>query len=149
MRTCVLFFECSLSTRLSTSLSCSFFHLFLMSTLVPDENSMEDPLCNSSFGWTMSHPTHLLLILLLPLSWLRSLLFPLLLPLLLLPLLPLLLSLLLLYARLVRVQIGLDDRPQLFVVTLKLLRVYQQMISQFLWAIPQHHADLHVIVQLH
>ena len=28
----------------------SFFHLFLMFTLVPDENSMEDPLCNSSFG---------------------------------------------------------------------------------------------------
>ena len=27
----------------------SFFHLFLMSTLVPDENSMKDPLCDSSF----------------------------------------------------------------------------------------------------
>ena len=26
------------------------FQLFLMSTLVPDEISMEDPLCNSSFG---------------------------------------------------------------------------------------------------
>ena len=32
----------------------SFFHLFLMSTLVPDENSMEDPLCNSSFGSMVS-----------------------------------------------------------------------------------------------
>ena len=28
----------------------SFFHLFLMFTLVPDENSMEDPLCNSAIG---------------------------------------------------------------------------------------------------
>ena len=50
--------------------------------------------------------------------------------------------------RLVRVQLGLDDRSQLVVVTLKLLRVHQQMVSQFLWAFPQHHADLHVIVQL-
>ena len=32
----------------------SFFHLFLMSTLVPDEISMEDPLCNSSFGSMVS-----------------------------------------------------------------------------------------------
>ena len=32
----------------------SFFHLFLMSTLVPDENFMEDPLCNSSFGSMVS-----------------------------------------------------------------------------------------------
>ena len=50
--------------------------------------------------------------------------------------------------RLVRVQVGLDDCSQLVVVTLKLLRVHQQMVSQFLWAFPQHHADLHVIVQL-
>ena len=28
----------------------SFFHLFLMSALMPDEISMEDPLCDSSFG---------------------------------------------------------------------------------------------------
>ena len=28
----------------------SFFHLFLMSTLMPDEISMEHPLCDSSFG---------------------------------------------------------------------------------------------------
>ena len=28
----------------------SFFHLFLIPAMVPDENSMEDPLCNSSFG---------------------------------------------------------------------------------------------------
>ena len=50
--------------------------------------------------------------------------------------------------RLVRVQVGLDGCSQLVVVTLKLLRVHQQMISQFLWAFSQHHADLHVIVQL-
>ena len=36
--------------------------------------------------------------------------------------------------RLVRVQVGLDDRPQLVVVALKLLRVHQQVVSQFLWA---------------
>ena len=28
----------------------SFFHIFLIPAMVPDENSMEDPLCNSSFG---------------------------------------------------------------------------------------------------
>ena len=50
--------------------------------------------------------------------------------------------------RLVRVQVGLDDRPQLVVVTLKLLRVHQQMVSQFLWGHTQHHADFHVIIQL-
>ena len=50
--------------------------------------------------------------------------------------------------RLVRAQVGLDDRSQLVVVTLKLLRVHQQMVSQFLRAFSQHHADLHVIVQL-
>ena len=50
--------------------------------------------------------------------------------------------------RLVRVQIGLDYRSQLVVVNLKLLRVHHKMVSQFLWALPQHHADLHVIVQL-
>ena len=32
----------------------SFFHLFLIPTMVPDENSMEDPLCNSSFGSMVS-----------------------------------------------------------------------------------------------
>ena len=32
----------------------SFFHLFLIPAMVPDENSMEDPLCNSSFGSTVS-----------------------------------------------------------------------------------------------
>ena len=26
------------------------FHIFLIPAMVPDENSMEDPLCNSSFG---------------------------------------------------------------------------------------------------
>ena len=32
----------------------SFFHLFLNSAMVPDENSMENPLCNSSFGSMVS-----------------------------------------------------------------------------------------------
>ena len=32
----------------------SFFHLFLILAMVPDENSMEDPLCNSSFGSMVS-----------------------------------------------------------------------------------------------
>ena len=32
----------------------SFFHLFLMSILMSDENSMEDPLCDSSFGSMVS-----------------------------------------------------------------------------------------------
>ena len=49
---------------------------------------------------------------------------------------------------LVRVQVGMDDRPQLVVVTLKLLRVHQQMVSQFLWGLTQHHTDFHVIIQL-
>ena len=51
--------------------------------------------------------------------------------------------------RLVRVQVGLDDCSQLVVITLKLLRVHQQMVSQFLRALSQHHADLHIIVQLY
>ena len=32
----------------------SFFHLFLNPAMVPDENSMEDLLCNSSFGSMVS-----------------------------------------------------------------------------------------------
>ena len=32
----------------------SFFHLFLNPAMVLDENSMEDPLCNSSFGSMVS-----------------------------------------------------------------------------------------------
>ena len=32
----------------------SFFHLFLIPAMVPDENSMEDLLCNSSFGSMVS-----------------------------------------------------------------------------------------------
>ena len=32
----------------------SFFHFFLILAMVPDENSMEDPLCNSSFGSMVS-----------------------------------------------------------------------------------------------
>ena len=32
----------------------SFFHLFLNPAMVPDENSMEDHLCNSSFGSMVS-----------------------------------------------------------------------------------------------
>ena len=35
-------------------LSKSFFHLFLIPAMAPDENSMEDPLCNSSFGSMVS-----------------------------------------------------------------------------------------------
>ena len=31
-------------------LSKSFFHLFLIPAMVPDENSMKDPLCNSAIG---------------------------------------------------------------------------------------------------
>ena len=50
MRTCVWLLECSLFTRPLYFFLKSFFHLFLMSTLVPDEISMEDPLCDSSFG---------------------------------------------------------------------------------------------------
>ena len=50
--------------------------------------------------------------------------------------------------RLHRVQVALDDRPQLVVVTLKLLRVHQQMVSQFQWGLTQHHTDLHVVIQL-
>ena len=50
--------------------------------------------------------------------------------------------------RLHRVQVALDDRPQLAVVTLKLLRVHQQMVSQFQWGLTQHHTDLHVVIQL-
>ena len=32
----------------------SFFHLFLIPAMVPDENSISDPLCNSSFGSMVS-----------------------------------------------------------------------------------------------
>ena len=39
----------------------SFFHLFLIPAVVPDENSMEDPCATPPSGawsaWTMSHPT--------------------------------------------------------------------------------------------
>ena len=35
-------------------LSKSFFHLFLIPAMVPDENSMEDPLCNSAIGSMVS-----------------------------------------------------------------------------------------------
>ena len=49
---------------------------------------------------------------------------------------------------LVRVQVGLDDRSQFVVVTLKLLRVHSQIVSQFLWGLTQHHAYFHVIIQL-
>ena len=45
----VLFFLVSLYLVLK-----SFFHLFLNPAMVPDENSMEDPLCNSSFGSMVS-----------------------------------------------------------------------------------------------
>ena len=45
----VLFFLVSLYLVLQ-----SFFHLFLNPAMVPDENSMEYPLCNSSFGSMVS-----------------------------------------------------------------------------------------------
>ena len=45
----VLFFLVSLYFVLK-----SFFHLFLIPAMVPDEISMEDPLCNSSFGSMVS-----------------------------------------------------------------------------------------------
>ena len=32
----------------------SFFHLFLIPAMVPDENSMKDPLCNSAIGSMVS-----------------------------------------------------------------------------------------------
>ena len=55
MRTCVWLLECSLSLHPSLYFFLkSFFHLFLNLTMVPDENSMEDPLCNSSFGSMVS-----------------------------------------------------------------------------------------------
>ena len=46
---CALLFTSSLYFFLN-----SFFHLFLIPAMVPDENSMEDPLCNSSFGSMVS-----------------------------------------------------------------------------------------------
>ena len=45
--------ECSLHPSLYFFLK-SFFHLFLNPAMVPEENSMEDPLCNSSFGSMVS-----------------------------------------------------------------------------------------------
>ena len=53
---CALVFGC-LSVLFTPSLYFflkSFFHLFLNPAMVPDENSMEDPLCNSSFGSMVS-----------------------------------------------------------------------------------------------
>ena len=49
MRTCVWLLEWSPHPSLYFFLQF-LFQLFLMSTLVPDEISMEDPLCDSSFG---------------------------------------------------------------------------------------------------
>ena len=54
MRTCVWLLDCPLPRVSLYFFIQSFFHLFLMSTLVPDENSMKDPLCNSSFGSMVS-----------------------------------------------------------------------------------------------
>ena len=54
---CALVFGCLSVLSLHPSLYFflkSFFHLFLNLTMVPDENSMEDPLCNSSFGSMVS-----------------------------------------------------------------------------------------------
>ena len=50
---CALVLEFSLHPSLYFFLK-SFFRLFLVFNLVPDENSMEDPLCNSSFGSMVS-----------------------------------------------------------------------------------------------
>ena len=50
---CALVLECSLHPSLYLVLK-SFFHLFLNPAMVPDENSMEDLLCNSSFGSMVS-----------------------------------------------------------------------------------------------
>ena len=46
------------------------------------------------------------------------------------------------------VQVRLDDRSQLVVVTLELLRVHQQVVSEFGWRIAQHHADYDIVIQL-
>ena len=54
MLTCVWLLECVLFLPSLYFFLQSFFHLFLMSTLVPDENSMKDPLCDSSFGSMVS-----------------------------------------------------------------------------------------------
>ena len=51
---CALVLECSLFTPSLYFFLKSFFHLFLIPAMVPDENSMEDPLCNSSFGSMVS-----------------------------------------------------------------------------------------------
>ena len=54
---CALVFGCLSVLSLHPSLYFFLqflFQLFLMSTLVPDENSMKDPLCNSSFGSMVS-----------------------------------------------------------------------------------------------
>ena len=47
----------------------------------------------------------------------------------------------------VRVQVRLDDCSQLGVVALELLRVHQQVVSEFGWCFAQHHADFHIIIQ--
>ena len=54
---CAHVFGCLIAFSLHPSLYFflkSFFHLFLMSTLMPDENFMKDLLCNSSFGSMVS-----------------------------------------------------------------------------------------------
>ena len=50
---CAFVLECSLHPSLYF-FHKSFFHLFLNPAMVPDENSMKDPLCNSSFGSMVS-----------------------------------------------------------------------------------------------
>ena len=49
---------------------------------------------------------------------------------------------------LVRVQVRLDDCSQLVVVPLELLRVHQQVVSEFGRCLSQHHTDFHIIIQL-
>ena len=41
-----------------------------------------------------------------------------------------------------------DDSSQLVVVTLELLRVHQQFVSEFSWCFTQHYADFQIIIRL-
>ena len=51
---CALVLECSLLPCVSLLRLQVFLPLFPNPAMVPDENSMEDPLCNSSFGSMVS-----------------------------------------------------------------------------------------------
>ena len=64
IRTCVWHFECFLFTRLFLLIPSVPFPALLMSIPAPDEISMENPLCDSSFGGMvfLDYVTHLTLI---------------------------------------------------------------------------------------